>query len=225
MLKKPSKNLPLTDRPRLPMQARRSSPGPPELRPEPEPRAVVDAISSCHLFPQPPPRPRAATGTSGTGTPRSRARLAALGHHLRERPASPRSSGNQPVAPRVCAGSAGRTAAAVVASAALSAVAGWLLGYRRGQRDAWLDEVARADPTAEQRAATAVAMQNKANRFAKTGEQLRAAKVGQRRTESRKVGMVDWPPPPSNNKDVDLGDRDRVSDDVDDEDDDDPDVT
>ena len=151
------------------------------------------------------PRPAAAGSAIGTAiTPQrpqrlsATRRLAALARHLHTQPASPRSE-HEPLSPGPCAGTA-RTVAMVVGPAALGAAIGWLLGYRRGQRDAWLDEATRraaaGEQTAEQRAAVAAAMKDKASRFARTGEQLRAAKVGQKRTQARKVEMVDWPPKP-----------------------------
>ena len=81
---------------------------------------------------------------------------------------------------------------------------GWALGYRRGQRAAWEVALRAAGPTEEEKAAAAAAMKNKATRWAKTGEQLRAARVGEKRTKipkRRRVDMVDWPEPSQGPKD------------------------
>ena len=125
-------------------------------------------------------------------------------------------------------------------SAALGAALGWILGYRRGQRAAWEVALRAAGPTEEEKTAAAAAMKNKATRWAKTGEQLRAARVGEKRTKipkRRRVDMVDWPEPSQGPKDKerrgsrsateghDDDDSDSIEDIDTESDEDDPDIT
>ena len=127
-----------------------------------------------------------------------------------------------------CAGGAGGvgTRGLLLAAAALYGC-GYLLGYRAGRRAAWAQALLGAGPAGEDGGAGAErgvgADQDKARRWTKTGQQLNAARVGQRRTEKprRRVEMVDFPGTPPRRRPKGL----RTMYDDESDDDDDPDVS
>ena len=160
-------------------------------------------------------------------------RLQALQTHLpgprrRLPPSTADAASPQPSREGCAGGAAGGvgTRGLLLAAAALYGC-GYLLGYRAGRRAAWAQALLGAGPAGEDGGAGAErvvgADQDKARRWSKTGQQLNAARVGQRRTEKprRRVEMVDFPGTPPRRRPKGL----RTMYDDESDDDDDPDVS
>ena len=161
-------------------------------------------------------------------------RLQALQTHLpgprRRLPPSTADAASPQLSGEGCAGGAAGgvgTRGLLLAAAALYGC-GYLLGYRAGRRAAWAQALLGAGPGEDggagpQRGVGPPDQQDKASRWTKTGQQLNAARVGQRRTEKprRRVEMVDFPGTPPRRRPKGL----RTMYDDESDDDDDPDVS